>query len=159
MDINTYIKILTDTLIKKSKLLDELIEINKDQDTILTSLEVNIESFEETINKKEELINQLNQLDDGFEMIYSRVQDVIKHNAFEYKSDIVVMQELIIGIMEKSTNIQVTEKSIKLKLETYLMSKKLEIKNYKVSSQTVSNYYKNMMNEYQGESYFLDKKK
>lgn len=159
MDTSTYIKILTDTLSKKSKLLDELIELNKEQENMLTSFEVNIESFDDTINKKEILIVQLNQLDDGFEMIYARVQDEIKHNALNYKYEIVVLQEFIKNIMEKSMNLQIMEKSIKLKWETYLMKQKQEIKNYKISSQTVSNYYKNMMNEYQGESYFLDKKK
>ncbi|WP_066711933.1 flagellar export chaperone FlgN [Clostridium sp. Marseille-P299] len=159
MEINTYIRILTDTLVKKNKILDELIEINKKQENILTSIEVDIDSFDETLNKKEKLITQLDQLDDGFEMIYARVQDEVKRNAFEYKSDIVVMQELIKKIIEKSMNLQVKEKAIKSKLETYLMRQKQEIKNYNVSSQSVSNYYKNMMSEYQGESYFLDKKK
>lgn len=159
MDTNTYIKIITDTLIKKSKILDRLIEITKEQEIILNSYELNIENFDETMNKKEKLIEQLNQLDDGFEMIYSRVQYEIKNNLLEYKSDIIVMQDFIKKIMKQSTNLQIQEKSNKLQLETYLTNRKQEIKNYKMSSQTVSNYYKNMMNEYQGESYFLDKKK
>lgn len=159
MDTNTYIKILTDTLIKKSKLLDGLIELTKEQETILNSYELNIEKFDETMNKKEKLIEQLNQLDNGFEMIYSRVHYEIKNNLLEYKSNMIVMQDFIKNIMEQSTNLQMQEKSNKLKLETYLTNRKQEIKKYKMSSQTVSSYYKNMMNEYQGESYFLDKKK
>lgn len=159
MDISTYVKILTDTLIKKNNLLDELIELNREQGNILISFEVNMESFDETLNKKEKIIEQLNQLDDGFEMIYTRVQSEIKDNTLKYKTDIVVIQELIQKIMEKSMNIQMKEKCNKIKLEAFLTKQKQEIKNYKVSNQTVSNYYKNMMNEYQGESYFLDKKK
>lgn len=159
MDVNIYIKILTDTLIKKNELLDRVIDLNKTQDGILSSIEVNIEEFDIILDRKEKVISHLNQLDDGFEKIYSKIQENIKNNVMDYKTEVVFLQELIKQIMDKSINIQLQEKSNKLKLESFLMKQKQEIKNYKVSSQTVSNYYKNMMNEYQGESYFLDKKK
>jgi tRNA U34 5-carboxymethylaminomethyl modifying enzyme MnmG/GidA len=159
MDTSTYISILTDTLIKKSKVLDELIVLNKEQEVMLVLDEVNLDFFDETLNMKEKLIKQLNQLDDGFEMMYARVQDELINNIDVYKANIVAIQELIKNIMEKSANLHIKEKNIKLKFETYLMKQKQEIKNYKMNSQSVSNYYKNMMNEYQGESYFLDKKK
>lgn len=159
MDINTYIKILTDTLNKKNQILDKLIIINKGQETILSSLDVDVESFDETINKKQELITQLNQLDDGFEMVYARVQEEIRQQTFRYREEIVIIQGLIKAIIDKSTTIQTMEKTNKCKIENYLTKQKQEIKNYKVSSQTVTNYYKNMTNEHYGESYFLDKKK
>lgn len=159
MDINIYIKILTDTLIKKNELLEVIIELNKEQDCILSSVQVNLEEFDIIIDRKEKIITQLDQLDDGFEKIYSKIQDNIKNNMMEYKTEIVFLQEQIKLIMDRSINIQLQEKANKLKLESYLMNQKQEIKKYKFSSQTVSNYYKNMMNEYQGESYFLDKKK
>ena len=159
MDISTYIRILTDTLMKKNKLLDDLIELNKEQEDILNLHEVDIERFDDTLNKKEKLIEQLNQLDDGFEMIYTRVQEQLTNNVAEYKVDIIVIQGLIKSIMEKSANLHIKEKIIKLKFDAYLVKQKQAIKKYKMSNQTVSNYYKSMMNEYQGESYFLDKKK
>lgn len=159
MDVNIYIKILTDTLIKKNELLEVVIDLNKTQDNILSSVEVSIEEFDIILDKKEKVISQLNQLDDGFEKIYSKIQENIKNNVISYKTEVVFLQEQIKQIMEKSILIQIQEKSNKIKLESYLMKQKQEIKNYKVSSQTVSNYYKYMMNEYQGESYFLDKKK
>lgn len=159
MDSGTYIKILRDTLIKKIKLLNELIHLNKEQDFILSSCEVDFEKFEETLKKKDDYILLLNQLDDGFEMIYAKVREDIKNNRIKYKTDIVSIQEFIQEIIEKSMNIQFREKSNKLKLEAALVKQKQEIKNYKISSQAVSKYYKNIMNEYQGESYFLDKKK
>lgn len=159
MDMNIYIKILADTLMKKNVLLEEIIELNKTQDEILTSSEVNIEMFNIIIDRKEKVILQLNQLDDGFEKIYNKVQESLKNDTINYRTEVIFLQELIKQIMDKSINIQTQEKSNKLKLETFFMNQKQEIKTYKVSSQTVSNYYKNMMNEFQGESYFLDKKK
>lgn len=131
-----------------------IIELNKEQDCILSSVQVNLEEFDIIIDRKEKIITQLDQLDDGFEKIYSKIQDNIKNNMMEYKTEIVFLQEQIKLIMDRSINIQLQEKANKLKLESYLMNQKQEIKKYKFSSQTVSNYYKNMMNEYQGESYF-----
>lgn len=159
MDVNIYIKILTDTLIKKNELLEVVIDLNKTQDNILSSVEVSIEEFDIILDKKEKVISQLNQLDDGFEKIYSKIQESIKNNVMIYKTEVVFLQEQIKQIMDKSILIQIQEKSNKVKLESFLIKQKREIKNYNVSSQTVSNYYKNMINEYQGESYFLDKKK
>ncbi len=159
MDVNIYIKVLTDTLIKKNELLDVVIDLNKAQNNILSSVEVSLEEFNIILDKKEKVITQLNQLDDGFEKIYSKIQENIKNNVMNYKTEVVFLQEQIKLIMDKSILIKIQEKSNKIKLESYLMKQKQDIKNYKISSQTVSNYYKNMMNEYQGESYFLDKKK
>lgn len=159
MDIMTYIKILTDTLIKKNELLDVLIDLNKVQEDVLSSVEDNLEDFEVILDRKENVISQLNQLDDGFEIIYKRVQENIKNNVLNYKTEIIFLQDQIKQIMDKSINIQIKEKSNKLKLEAYFMRQKQEIKNYKISNQIVSNYYKNMTNEHHGESYFLDKRK
>lgn len=158
MDTSTYIKILTDTLMKKSKVLDELIELNKEEVDSLTIDEVNMEQFDEILNKKEYLIQQLNQLDDGFEKVYTRVSEQLVKNSVDYKDNIIIIQELIKNIMDKSINLQIKEKYSKGKFESYILNRKQEIKKYNTSNQTVSNYYKNMMNEYQGESFFLDKK-
>lgn len=158
METSTYIKILTDTLIKKSKVLDELIELNKKEVDSLTLDEVNMEQFDEILNKKEHLIQQLNQLDDGFEKVYTRVSEQLMKNSVDYKVNIIMIQELIKNIMDKSINLQIKEKHSKGKFESYILKQKQDIKKYNMSSQTVSNYYKNMMNEYQGESFFLDKK-
>lgn len=159
MDTATYINILTDTLAKKIKVLNELTFVIKVQEECLSSHDVDLEKFDEMLTKKELLIEQLNQLDDGFEKIYLRVQEELSINSAKYKSDILTIQEYIKDIMEKSTYLQVKEKQSKLKFDTYLMNKKNEIKNFTISKQTASSYYKNMANAYQGESYFLDKKK
>lgn len=159
MDTATYINILTDTLVKKIKVLDEITSVIKVQEECLSSNDVDLEKFDDILTKKDMLIEQLNQLDDGFEKIYLRVQAELSTNSTRYKSDILKIQGYIKDIMEKSTYLQVKEKQIKMKFDSYLMNQKNEIKNFKISNQTASNYYKNMANAYQGESYFLDKKK
>lgn len=159
MDNNTYIHILTDTLIKKDALLDKLLTITALQEECLNEQFTDIESFEKKLSDKEELIQQLIQLDDGFERIYSHIKEEIGAKRLEYREQIARLQELIRQITDKSTRLQGIEISNKNKIETYFLGKKKEIKNLKISNRTASNYYKNMYNQQIGESYFLDKKK
>lgn len=159
MDSTTYINILKDTLVKKNHLLDELIEVTEFQEECVESSEMNLEQFDDTLSEKETYIKQLNQLDDGFEIVYLRVKEELTTNKEAFKEDILSIQELIKTITSKSAKLQIKEKQLKFKLESYLVVQKKEIREYKISTQTVSSYYKNMSNAYQGESYFLDKKK
>lgn len=159
MNGTTYILILKDTLMKKNLILDKLVGIVELQERCLDAYQMDLEQFEDTLSEKDNLIQQLNDFDDGFEKVYERVSEEINANKFSYKEDIIKLQELIRTITEKSTKIQGIEKKNKVKLESQFTKKKKEIKDFKVSSETVSSYYKNMANAFQGESYFLDKKK
>lgn len=159
MDNNTYVYILIDTLLKKNSLLDNLIQTTLFQKECITEETPDMDQFEQTLSEKEMLIDQLNQLDDGFEAIYDHVKDEISNNKLKHKDDILKLQELIRQVTEKSTKLQTLELQNKGIIEFYFSNKKKEIKNFKRSSQTASNYYKNMSNQNQGESYFLDKKK
>jgi tRNA U55 pseudouridine synthase TruB len=159
VDKNTYINILSDTLVKKCKVLDYLIEITLKQEDFIDQETLDLDAFEQTLSEKEKLIEQLNQLDEGFERIYEHVSEEISKNKLEHKDQILFLQELIKQVSEKSVNLQIAEVENKGKLEIYFSARKKEIRNFKISSQTASNYYKNMANQYHGESYFLDKKK
>jgi hypothetical protein len=159
VDNNTYIHILTDTLIKKNALLDKLLNLTALQDRYINEENPNMEEFDQTLVEKEEYIMQINQLDDGFEKIFTHVQDELSIKRIEHKEQIESLQELIRQITDKSTKLQGAELRNKIKLEAYFLVKKKEIKNFKISSRTASNYYKNMRYQQTGESYFLDKKK
>ncbi len=159
MDNNTYLYILKDTLIKKIILLDQLLDITDRQDEYLNKPDPDVEAFEQTLSNKEEYIYQINQLDDGFEKIYGHVKEEINAKRMEHREEIETLQELIRQITDKSTRLQVNETRNKSKMEAFLLTKKKEIKNLKMSSRTVSKYYNAMHNQQQGESFFLDKKK
>lgn len=159
MDNNTYVQILINTLIKKNNLLDRLIEITSLQEEYIAAESFEMDKFEQSLSEKESMIEQLNQLDDGFEKVYDHVKDEICNNEMQYKEEIYRLKELIKRVTEKSVKIQTAEMRNKSKLETYIAIKKKEIKNFKLSSQTAANYYKNTTNQQNGQSYFLDKKK
>lgn len=159
MDNNTYINILSDTLVKKNTVMDKLIEVTLKQEEYINSTSLDMDKFNETLADKERLIEQLNQLDMGFEKIYDHVSEEIRNNTLQHKDQIIFLQNLIKQVTEKSARLQAIEIRNKGKLEIYFSGRKKEIKNFKRSSQTATSYYKNMTSQYQGESYFLDKKK
>ena len=159
VDSKTYIHILTDTLAKKSILLDSLIQITKLQEEYIGETPLDMDKFDQTLTEKDSLIDRLNQLDAGFEKIYEHVREELSTNSVSLKDQIINLQSFINQVTQKSTSLQALEKKNKNKLEIYFNSRKKDIKDYKVNSKTASNYYKNMTNTYQAESYFLDKKK
>lgn len=160
MDTNhTYIKILINTLEKKSLVLDELYQLTLLQESILKSEEQNMDSFGQAIDRKDTLIESLGELDTGFENVYERVKIELSSNANSYREEVMQLQELIQQITDKGVKLQALELRNKSTMETYFSTKKKEVKDFKKNSQTASNYYKSMTDRPQGESFFLDKKK
>lgn len=161
MDSNrTYIDILIQSLKVKAKVLDEIIEITKEQEKILShGLSVDIDEFNRSTEKKGPLIDKINELNDGFESLFDKLKDEFIDNKNKYLLEIEQLQDLIREVTQKSAQIQVVESRNHVKLQSYLQGKRKEIKEYKKSAKMVSSYYQNMANQHQGQSYFLDKKK
>lgn len=159
MDDYTYIHILESTLSKKNDLLDELITITVLQEEYVNTAPFDMDQFEQTLPKKEFLIEQLNQLDEGFEKVYDHVKGQLNNNKNQFEQEILHLQDLIRQVTEKSVKIQALELENKSKLESYFVIKKKEIKDFKKNRQMANSYYKNAANQHHGESFFLDKKK
>lgn len=155
----TYIHILLNTLTKKNNILTELEKLTLSQKECLSAEPMDFNLFDEIMEQKEEFIYQLNQLDEGFEIVYTRVKEELGSNREKYKQEILSLQQFITQITEKSVQLQSLEVQNKLKLEIVLHNKKTEVRTYKANNQSVSSYYKNLANQSVGESFFVDKKK
>lgn len=155
----TYIVVLTDTLKKKLVVLNDLLDLTNFQNRLLNEKKADTDEFAGTLISKEEMIDRLEQADDGFEMIYGRVRDELTNHASAYKEEIVVLQQLITQITEKSVSLQTAERRNHGLMEIYFSEKKREIRESKMSQKTVSRYYQHMADSYKEQSYFMDKKK
>ena len=62
----TYISIMLQSLKKKAAVLDEIIRLDDLQKDRLTDSECPVEDFDQTVEDKGKLIEQLGQLDSGF---------------------------------------------------------------------------------------------
>lgn len=159
MSSEDYITILAESLKKKNAVLDEVQKANEEQKQILADENLTPEAFEKTLDKKSELIGQLNQLDEGFEQIYEKVREEMQNHMEQYANQIHQMQEEIQKITDKTVAIQAEELRNKQLIENKFSSIKKQIREVKSSQKAVNTYYRNMMNRGVMEAQFLDRKK
>ena len=156
---NSYIEILKQSLTKKIELLDTIMALNVLQKDMLENPDLDPDELEENLNRKEELVEQLSKLDDGFSQIYDRIRADLTENRGAYSEDITQMKRDITAIMDKSTAIQSQEKRNQVLMQQKFTSVKKQIKEVKKSRQAVNSYYRNMMKMGAPEAAFLDDKK
>ena len=95
MQDKEYIAVLCQSLEKKTRILQLIIEKNKEQGILFTDDTQPPERLEDNITEKGELVEQLNQLDDGFEQVYNRVKSILADEKEAYREEIKQMQGLI----------------------------------------------------------------
>ena len=155
----TYIEIMIQSLKRKVQVLDQIIEVNNRQENILEDKKASVDEFDKCVEEKAILIEQMQQLDSGFEKLYSRVKEELKDKKADYASSIKKMQSLIRKITDKSMEIQAQEarnKELMVRKITYV---KDTAKNFRTNSKIASQYYKNMMQLNYVDPQFMDNKK
>ena len=159
MSEGDYITILAESLKKKNEILDEVRKLNQEQKRLLADETLTPDEFEKTLGKKETLIEELNQLDEGFQQLYEKVRPEIQENMDKYADQIRLMQEEIQKITDKTVAIQAEELRNKQLMESKFSNIRKQIREVKTSQKAVNTYYRNMMNRNINESPFLDRKK
>jgi len=155
--MENYLEILTDSLKKKSKVLDEIMRYNSDQENLLRQEGISLEELDANMELKDGLIQNLVQLDDGFETLYERIKEQLLTQKDQYKAQIGQMQELISGITEKSVSIQAQEARNKGMIENYFARERGQLRQSRQVSKAAYGYYKSMSNGVS--SQLLDQKK
>lgn len=154
-----YIAVLKQSLKKKIELLDTIAALNVLQKQMLENPELEPQELEGNIERKAELVEQLNALDDGFEQVYGRVKGELDTNRQQYAQDIREMKADIAHIMDRSATIQSQEQRNKALAEKKFSAVRKQIKEVKQSRKAVNTYYKNMMKMNFPDPEFLDNKK
>ncbi len=155
----TYIQIMLQSLEKKSKVLDQIIQLNEQQKTILESVDSPVEEFDETVEKKSALIEQLEQLDSGFEKLYDRVREELQTNKDAYRDQIRKMQEYIRVVTDKSVQIQTQEARNKELMTSKFTRVKKQARQVRANSKATSSYYQSMSRTSVIDPQFMDDKK
>lgn len=155
----TYIDIMIQSLNKKLKVLDEIMELNALQKYQLENENVPVEEFDNTVEKKSKCIQQLELLDSGFDKLYSRVATELKEHKADYADKIRTMQSCIRLITDKSMAIQAQEARNKdLMIHKFAFVRE-SARNVRKSSKVATRYYKNMMQLNYVDPQFMDNKK
>lgn len=158
-EVGNYLELMADSLVKKGRKLEEVLELTKAQETLLNMENVNEEDFDNLINKKSTLIEEINKLDEGFELIYNRVREMVKENPEAYRDKIEKLQNSIRILVDKGVEIEACERRNQIKFDLKLSKGKDKVRSYNLSSNAVAKYYSNMNGSVEETTYFVDKKK
>ena len=99
---SVYITVLHDSLSRKADIVKEILTLTKEQRDILSSQEVDADRFDEIIDEKGARIDEILEIDKGFDAMFERVRSVIQTNKEAYRPQIVEMQNYIREITDMS---------------------------------------------------------
>ncbi len=156
-----YIMIMLDSLQKKSGVLSDIIKKNGEQSQILKEEETDWDAFDRNADEKMELIERIDELDEGFDQLFEKVKMLLESQEGKdrYGEQIRRMQQLIREITDKSTSIQATESRNKKLVEQRFQQSRQKIGQSRNSSRIVRDYYRNMQQTQVVPPAFLDNKK
>lgn len=157
--IENYLNILEDSLLKKLAVLDEIIAYNNNQEALLKKDKVSMEELDANMAQKDELIQKVLELDEGFESLYDKIREQLLDNKDLYKNQIKKLQDLISAVTDKSVTVQAQEARNKKLIEDYFAREKSQIRQGRVASKAAYGYYKNMNNVNVVPPQIMDQKK
>ena len=150
---------LEEGLIKKKELLEKIQEQNGIQKEILKDPEnVDESAFDNTVEAKEELIDRIIAIDDGFQTLFDKVKGDLEQDKDKHKDQIRRMQELIQEVTALSASIEAEEHRNKKLAEQYFSASRQRMNMSRQTSAVAFNYYKTMNNFKDIPPQFLDKK-
>jgi len=156
--VENYLGILSESLEQKISVLEDIQAYNIRQEEAFTQDTPDMERFDEALEEKEELIQRLEKLDEGFESVYERVAECLKDNRVAYATQIRELQSKIQRITDMSAAIQAQEARNKKLVENYFIKMRAGIKQNRQGSQAAYNYYKNMSGAVFNNPQFMDSK-
>ncbi|WP_455720666.1 flagellar protein FliT [Agathobacter sp.] len=155
----TYIAIMIQSLEKKEKVLDRIIELDTIQKNQLEDPELTPDDFDEVVEAKSELIDQLDKLDSGFEKLFERMKDELDGNKEAHKDEIRIMKDHIRSITDKSVQIQSQEARNKDLMMKKFNAIKKQTREVRKGANVVSKYYQTMTKTGYVDPQFMDNKK
>ena len=108
----SYLDILEESLVEKSKVLDKIQDYNVRQEALFKSGDPEFSEFDSYVAEKGMLIEQLTKLDEGFEALYAAVSEELRDNRQKYAAQIKRMQELVAQVVEKGVAVEAQEQSL-----------------------------------------------
>ena len=96
------------------------------------------------MEEKGRLIEELNRLDEGFELLYERLSQELKDNRQKYARQIKALQQKVAQVTELSVVIQSQEQRNKKLVEDFFAGQKAQIGKNRKTSKAAYGYYKSM---------------
>lgn len=156
---DAYVDILVTSLRKKITLLEKIENVITEQERELKKPNPDIDRLDEIEKQIGELLQEVEQAEDGFESVYNRVKEVLEDQKAKYKSQIQEMQGYIRTITDKTVKIKAQEVRNQQYMKLFFETKKREIRQFRSGKRSVAKYNQHTANSAMGQSYFLNSKK
>lgn len=153
------IQIIIENVKKKKECLQAILQVVLVQKDIEFIDEQDISEFGLCVQKKDDLLLELNILIDEFEKYTNDISAKMPEYSKEHKKELDSLRKINNELMVISNQIQKMEYLCKVGMEEYLSQERERIKKFRVTNQMASYYYKSMNGKQVTESFFLDSKK
>ena len=155
---------MIDSLNKKEKLLDEILERNKAQYDLIKDKqyeEVDWTAFNLRVTEKDIAIDKIIEIDDGFDETYKLIKDEVTADRGKYRDKVIILQKIISRLTDKGVSIQTGEERNRQIIDNIFSKTRQEIKKQRTGLNVASTYYKTMSNSVvrAAENSILDEKK
>lgn len=148
----SYLEMMVRSLDRKIEILNRIEQENRKQRDLLDfpvqekeAEEVfEEEAFQRTVEEKGRLIEELLKLNEGFDLLFAKVQKELSGQWEDYRSQVRTMQEKIRMVTELSSRIQVQEQRNKALVDRYFSEERTKIKIGKRSTASAMKYYQTM---------------
>ncbi|MCM1495255.1 MAG: hypothetical protein NC089_05585 [Bacteroides sp.] len=157
--VSDYLKVLEESLEKKLTVLQALLEASERQGILADEEAFDLDAFEGTMDQKEQLLTRLEELDEGFDSVFQKIESEVKEHPELYREDVLALQQLIRQCTDISVEIQAAEARNKAKLSVKFADQQKELRQVKTSNKVATTYYKSMTNTQTADSRYMDQKK
>lgn len=152
----TYITIMLQSLRRKKEVLDQIIAANMKQKIALEDPQLTPDDFDELVEQKSALVEQLEQLDSGFEKLFGHMKEQLDSNKEQYAAEIKQMQSYIREITDKSVEIQAQEARNKDLMTKMFASVRQQARSVRTGKQVTNRYQQTMSNINYLDPQFMD---
>ena len=157
---SNYLDMMADSLDKKIAILEEMERINEEQKTLFGQGDaMDDDAFDASVNRKGELIDEIDQLNDGFTALFEKVKTEIGDNKERYAEQIRTLQAKIRRVTELSNSVQTQEARNKQIADKYFNEARARLLEGKKTSGTAMKYYQTMSKSANIQPQFFDNKK
>lgn len=153
------LQLLIEALEKKKNVLENILSKSKEQGEVATAQNFDVEQFDRLVDDKSELLDQMEQIDQGFDAVYHRIKDELVNNQAAYKQEIGRLQQLIKETIDLGAQIHATENRTKDSMSNALLNSRQELVKRRTTSKSVMDYYKANSQTTFLDPYFIDQKK
>ena len=101
--------ILSESLDKKLEVLQKIQDYNKRQEEIFSAENVDMSLFDDAVEEKQRLIDEVVRLDEGFEIMYEKLARELEGNRERYAAQIRELQQKVSRVTELSVTVQAQE--------------------------------------------------